>query len=218
MPETPRTKQHGKNNVFQFREKRKTHKKERQRLEDFPIIKPGVDEKILCVQRRHPIAIITSLSLQVLFALFLIFSVIFISIFLPQISPITSNNWILMTYIALIIISIFLLIAIYTFMSWYYQFYIITNKSILHRYVFRIAGPFSDIVYAERMTVSDIVRHPSNLLYDFLKIQDVYVHFSKLEREDPFIFKTPDNAQQIEDLIHDLVISPRSQELTQRGI
>lgn len=56
------------------------------------------------------------------------------------------------------------------------------------------------------MHVQDVTRKATNTIYDYFKIQDVYVYFHKLERERPFIFKTPENAQQIDDLIQSLVI------------
>ena len=54
------------------------------------------------------------------------------------------------------------------------------------------------------MHVQEIDRKPRNIFYDFLKIYDVYVYFHKLEKEEPFIFRNPQNSQKIEDVIEDL--------------
>jgi len=124
-------------------------RKEKQRLVDFPIIKPGIAEHVLCIQRQHPIVFVTAAILQGVIALFLLAALFFIAFFLSDLQPF--NNGIVLVDIALVIVSIFSVSIIFTFLTWYYQFYIVTNKSIIHRYCFRIAGPFSEIVYAERM-------------------------------------------------------------------
>lgn len=178
----------------------------KKKLEDYEVIKPGTGEKILCVQRRHKIALIKSIFQQIFIVLSLLVLIFFISHFLQQTFFINFEGWIIITYLMLSFISIFSVVMIYIFMSWYYEFYIITNRSILHRYCFRIAGPFSEIVYGERMHVREINRIPPNLICDFLKIEDVYVHFQKVERDEPFIFSIPENAQMIEDILHDLAI------------
>lgn len=175
-------------------------------LEDFPIIKCAQGETILCVQRQHPIVLIAPMVLPIISSIIVLSILIFIPRFLPQTLPFPFYNPTLITYIILTIIAAVFLVETFTFMTWYYQFYIITNKAIVHRYCFRIAGAYSEAVFAEKMHVQDIVRNPPNIIYDFLKIQNVEVYFHKLEREEPFVFKTPGNAQGIEDLIQDLII------------
>ncbi|GEM_PF-1896022 len=172
-------------------------------LKEYPIIKCAAGEKILCVQRQHPITLIAPLVLPIIIFSLALLSLVFLTLLLPQTFPLLTPT--LTLYITLTMFSLLLLIETFTFMTWYYQFYIITNKAIVHRYSFRIASAYSEAVFGEKMHVQDIVRNPPNLLYDFLKIQDVYVYFHKLEREEPFIFKTPEDAQKIEDIIQDLI-------------
>lgn len=97
-------------------------------------------------------------------------------------------------------------------MNWYYQFYIITNKAIVHRDSFRITGLHTEAVFENKLHIQDIERRTQNVIYDFLRIEDVYVYFHKLEREEPFIFKAPGNAQQIEDLLQRISIQGNNQE------
>lgn len=138
--------------------------------------------------------------------LFIPMLILLTSYSLSNLLPNTLNNQILISYILLTTLSAFLVIELYTFMHWYYQFYIITNKAIIHRHAFRLTGPLSEAVFGENMHIQEIDRYSPNTIYDFLKIQDVYVYFHKLEREDPFIFRLPQNSQEIEDLLQDLVI------------
>ncbi len=175
-------------------------------LKDFQVIKPGIGEKILCVQRRHHIAIVSSLLQHIFLFICLLIGLFFISRFLRNNFPINIEGWIIITYLTLSLISLFSVSLIFIFMNWYYEFYIITNRSILHRNCFRLAGPYSDIVYIDKMHMREITRVPQNILYDFLKIEDVHLYFQKQEQEEPFIFRTPADAQVIEDLVHDLTI------------
>lgn len=182
------------------------------RLEDFPVIKCMEDEKILCVQRQHPIVLIGQMLAQVILLFLIPMSILLIFYSFSYIIPHTLDNPIIISYIALTSLSAFFTIELYTFMAWYYHFYIITNKAIVHEYAFRIIGPFSESVFGEKMHIQDIDRRPQNLLYDFLKIQDVYIYFHKLEREDPFIFRTPSDSQLIEDILRNLITESRHKE------
>lgn len=180
-------------------------------LKDYPIIKCAEGEKILCVQRQHPIVLIMPLVLPIIIFSLVLLSLVFFTPLLTQTLPFLIPTPTLTVYVALALLSLLLLIATFTFMTWYYQFYIITNKAIIHRNCFRLVGFYSEAVFGEKMHVQDILRNPPNLLYDFLKIQNVYVYFHKLEREEPFIFKTPENAQEIEDIIQSLIIQPSTE-------
>lgn len=173
-------------------------------LKDFPIIKVTDGEEILCVQRQHPVILLSQIFLLSIILFTIPISILLISYTLLAVLPL--DNQILISYILLTTLSAFLVIELYTFMNWYYHFYIITNKTIVQRYAFRIGGPFSEAVFGENMHIQQIVRNPPNLIYDFLKIQDVSVYFHELERKDPFIFRSPQNSQEIEDLLQDLII------------
>ena len=179
-------------------------------LKEFSIIRCADGEKILCVQRQHPIAFITSIVLQIIAALFTLVSLIYILGLLGETTAFTLPNSTLIGYLTFVIISTLLITETFTFLSWYFEFYVITNKQIVHRYSFRIFGSYTESVYGEKMHIQEIERRSSNLIYDFLKIQDVYVYFHKLERENPFIFKTPEDAQVVDDVLQDLIVSSKT--------
>ena len=190
--------------IFASKEEKENIKKDSKRLEDFPVVKCAPGEKILLVQRRHKISLIDSMFIETLIiiaALFAIFSPIIFKDFIS----LSFYNITLALYIAAVIISMFLLRAIHNFLAWYYQLYIVTNRAIIHRLFFRIVGEYSETVYGDKMHVQNVDRKATNTIYDYLRIQDVYVYFHKLEREEPFVFKTPENAQKVDDLIQSLV-------------
>ena len=174
-------------------------------LESYPIVKCSEDERILCAQRQHLIMFINELTLLIFAALIIPILLLFVAYSLPEITSIVAISPILIFYTILVSLAIFFVLVIFLFLSWYYHFYVITNKAIIDRFSFRIMGPYSEVVFGEKMHVQEIVRKPTNMIYDFLKIHDVYVYFHKLEKEEPFIFKSPQNSQQIEDTIEDLI-------------
>ena len=173
-------------------------------LEDYPVVKCVEGESILCVQRKHPVILIGHLLLLSFTILTIPFSFSLILFTYPGLLNIVSASPVLIVYGVLALAAIFLVIAIYLFLSWYYHFYVITNKALIDRYSFRIGGPYSEVIFGDKMHVQEIDRKPRNIFYDFLRIYDVYIYFYKLEREEPFIFRNPQNSQEIEDLIEDL--------------
>ena len=175
-------------------------------IKDYPIIKCTPGEKILCVQRKHPIILVVPFVLPILIFFLSLFSLAFFTPLLPDTLHLLIPIPTLISYVVLTLFSLLLLVETYVFMDWYYQFYVITNKVILYRHCFRITGFYSEEVFFDKMHQREIRRDSQNILYDFLKIQNVYVYFNKLEQEEPFIFKTPKDAQEIEDLLENLTI------------
>lgn len=182
------------------------------RLEDFPIVKCAEGEKILCVQRQHPIVLFNQLLLQFFLLLLILIPVLLASHSISQIFLFGLNNNTVISYIVFTTVAAFSAVGLYTFMSWFYQFYIITNRAIIHKCAFRITGPYSESVFGEKMHIQEIDRRPQNIIYDFLKIQDIYVYFHKLEREDPFVFRAPTDSQVIEELMQSLIVQSRRKE------
>ncbi|MBI4091960.1 MAG: hypothetical protein HY427_02030 [Candidatus Levybacteria bacterium] len=183
-----------------------TQDKKARRLEDIPLIRFSPGEKVVCVQRRHKIVLIGPLLLPIIGAFMLLFASMFIIQILPPEATASFLNPTIFAYIIILSTSLVLLLEAFNFMTWYYQFYIITNRALLHRHFFTIGGFYSDVVFLDEVHQQQITRHPPNFICDFLKVQDVNVYFHKLEREEPFIFQTPSNAQEIEDLLQDLTI------------
>lgn len=173
-------------------------------LENYPVVKCVAGEEIICVQRKHLIILLGHLLLLSFTILTIPFSFSLIFFTYPDLFKMVVANQVLIVYGVLALASIFLVIALYLFLSWYYHFYVITSIALIDRYSFRLGGPYSEVVFGDKMHVQEIVRKPRNIFYDFLKIYDVYVYFHKLEKEEPFIFRNPENSQQIEDIIEDL--------------
>lgn len=189
-----------------------TQEPKAKRLEDYPIIRCAPGEKILCVQRHHPIMLIIPMTLSVI-SLFLILSLlVFLSYFLPGILTSYLLNAASFASIVFILICTLFSIEIFMFLNWYYQFYIVTNKAIVERHAFRIGGLYSEAVMLDQIHQQELLRKSQNIIFDFLKIQDVYVYFNKLEREEPFIFETPQDAQEIEDLLQNVTIQSGARE------
>lgn len=187
---------------------RKGTDERKKRLEDCEIVKCAPGEKVVNAQRQHPITFLGPLIAQLGIAIFILLVAYFFYIFYDTPTLYFYSRPILM-FMILTVIATLLLFEIFNFLSWYYQFYVITNKAIVHRRSFRIGGEYSEEVYAEEMHVQEVVTMNTNPLYDFLKIQDVYVYFHKLEREEPFIFRMPEDAQIIDDIIQGLIVESR---------
>lgn len=175
-------------------------------LHDYPLVKCAPGEKIFCSQREHPVTFIISSITRLATEIF-----IFIAFFLIASNTLALTSLFVdkKTILLLAVIAgsaTILLIELYAFLSWYYQFYVVTNKAIVHKRFFRISGFYSEVIFLEQMHQQEIDRSPSNLLYDYLRIENVTVRFHKLEREEPFFFKTPENAQEIEDALQKITI------------
>lgn len=195
--------------LIDFKEEKGDMGKEKRRLEDFPIVKYAPGEKILNAQRQHSITFILPFIYQAISAIFVLLLVFFFSFYVKNIN-LNFSSIVVTSYVVLVVVCTFSLFATFNFLSWFFRFYIITNKAIIHRHCFRIGGEYSETVYADKMHVQDVDRVAINVVYDYLKIQDVYVYFHKLEREEPFVFRTPANAQKIDDLIQGLIIESRN--------
>ncbi len=166
-------------------------------------------ENLLEVQRQHSITIVFKFA----FLLFLSLSLIGFSLFEFQYRS-NLPLWITDFYnskfiigLSMIVLSIFSTFGAYIFMRWYYQFYIITNKRLMHIHFFRLMGFYEEEIFFEKVTTERIDRNTDNILYDLLGIEDVYVYMLTIESVEPFIFRSPQNAQVIESIL-DQVITP----------
>lgn len=158
---------------------------------------PG--EKILCLQRQHFVALLFPMLVPIITV-----AVLFILLFLYQSAveffPISA---VMQLAVVLTMFSFLLVFETFTFMRWYYQFYIITSKCLLHIHFFRIGGYHFDEVFLEKTPIREIDKNAPNAFYDLFDIDDVYVHFQRLERPEPFIFVTPKDPQVIENLLEE---------------
>ena len=172
------------------------HAKQHEKLD---LLKLSVGERIICVQRQHW----TILVFPLLFALFVLILVSGASILLFAqkliVIPPLGNAFLL--HLFLFILGGVIVFETYTYLFWFYQFYIITNKRIAHRRHFTFGGRHIDEVFLEATPVKEIIRDAQNPLFDMLQLEDVYIYFQRLERPDPFIFKKPEDAREIETIM-----------------
>ena len=113
--------------------------------------------------------------------------------------------WI-MLLLSLALLSLLSTFAVYTFMRWFYQFYIITSKRLIHIHYFRVGGFHLDEVFYLQTKPTEVERHPQNFLLDFLGIEDVFVFFKNLERTVPFTFNMPPDSGKIEKLLEERLL------------
>lgn len=165
-----------------------------------PHIRLAGGERIIESQRQHWIVL--------LFPLAVIFSILAISFalfgFLLYQNLIEIPLIILLDF-ALLIIAFLFTYAIFSFMYWYYQFYIITNKCVFHRHFFRLGGYYSEEVFLETSPEREIVRQSPNPIFGFLELDDIYVYFQRPGLE-IFVFRLPRDAQRIEDALETVTI------------
>lgn len=169
-----------------------------------PRIKLAHRETILNVQRQHWLLPAVKMVLPVVAASF--FIIAFIALSSQGIVPSIPRFTTIQIYLSLAAIAIALLIELYIFMDWYYQFYVITTRCLLHMYFFRIGGYYFDEVFLDQIKQQEFSRRASNFVADFLGIYDVSVYFSHIERPEPFVFHAPSNSSIIEDILEDLTV------------
>lgn len=167
---------------------------------NFKGLKLFPEEEILCVQRQHWLVLLGP-SIIIGFFFLIIGSSVF-SIF--SFGYIWENLVLLLVILlTMALTSLLLMLAIFTFMYWYYQFYVITDKRLIHIHFFRIGGFHIDEVFHNQTNPLEIDRQPENFLFDFLGIEDIYVYFHRAERPEPFIFKMPRDPNSIEEILEE---------------
>lgn len=162
---------------------------------------PG--EEIYYAQREHIIVLFFP------FAIFFLVALLIISFVLSAFRFGYIQNhfyFILALLLALALLCLLSTFAVFAVMRWFYQFYIITSKRLIHIHFFRIGGFHLDEVFYLRTRPTEVERSPRNFLLDFLGIEDVFVHFKNLERTIPFIFEMPVDSEQIEKLLEERLL------------
>ncbi len=179
-------------------------------LKDFSGLKLFPGEEILNIQREHWVAVFIPLLL-------IISGILGIASLLSfyGFSKYTQQMELLVISIALAAIaaSFLLSLATHIYLFWYYQFYIITSKRLVHVHFFRIGGFHLDEVFHEQTSPLEIDRNPQNFILDFLGIEDIYVYFHRYERPEPFIFKMPQDVNIIEDILEGYMIKKIKQKV-----
>lgn len=174
---------------------------------EFRGIKLFPQEEVLDIQRQHLIALLIPLSAVIS----LIIAVVGILMALFRYWGYIEDPLIFITAILGVTAAFTFLLAFstYIFLHWFYMFYIITNKRLMHVHFFRIGGFHLDEVLHERTDPLEIDREPKNFFLDFLGIEDIYVYFHRFERPEPFIFETPEDSNRIEELLEEHLLTPK---------
>src|SRR5260370_25486443 len=155
-------------------------------------------EKIYTIQRKHLISIVFPLASYILIAItFIIASVIISRLFLVS-SPLVFID------AAILILSFLVVFGMFIVMNWFYQFYVITNKRILHIHFFKTQGQHFEEVFIAAGTEIKISRVGSNLIYDMLNVEDVYIEFRREDRQEPFIIRAPNRPEEFEEILDEI--------------
>src|SRR3954451_10300985 len=124
---------------------------------------PG--EKIYTIQRKHLISMVLPLASGVAIIAMLIATSIIVFWLYPVVSPLFFID------VMLIILSILIVFIMSTIMYWFYQFYVITNKRILHIRFFQIQGKLSDEMFFTKNTKIKVSRVATNLIHNILNVE-----------------------------------------------
>lgn len=161
-------------------------------------IKLFPNEEVLDVQRKHKITLLFPFFLNGIFVVIASLSIIM----LFNSGSANAFLWAMLSVVGLFF-SFIQIFATYTFLYWYYQFYIITNKRLIHVCFFRIGGFHLDEVFHEQTNPLEIDSRPQSFILDLLGIEDIYVYFSRFERPEPFVFRSPKDHVKIEEILED---------------
>jgi hypothetical protein len=163
---------------------------------------PG--EKIYTIQRKHPISMILPLAAGVAIIAMLIATFTIIFWFYPVVSPLFFID------VMLLILSLLIVFIISSIMYWFYQFYVITNKRILHIHFFQIQGKLSDEMFFTANTKIKVSRAASNLIYNILNLEDISIEFRRDVHKEPFIIQAPSHPREIEEILDNITMDVTS--------
>lgn len=159
------------------------------------IIKLQPDEKIMLVQRQHFITLFTPFMF-----IFFILGFLIAGVFAVQYQTLFSIPLTLIVDVFLIVMCFLTTFGIFSYLYWYYQFYVITNKYIIYRHYFTLGGHHSEEVFLETSPEREIQRGASNIIYGLLDVENVVVSFQRPGLGE-FVFIAPENPQEIEDTL-----------------
>lgn len=169
-------------------------------LKSLDIISLITGEHVINIQRQHWIVLIVPMIFDILFVVVLFF--VSLAVLQPQL-PLFEYR-LVVGYLVLFCLSFLFIVNTYIFMDWYYTFYIITTKRLIHARYFRLGGTYSEEVFLEGNTIRELDRTASNPIYDFFDIEDVAVYFKELEVHEPFVFKAPSDSRIVKHIIEEL--------------
>ena len=155
-------------------------------------------EKIYTIQRKHPISVVVPLASYILIMTIFISTFIIISRSYLVISPLFFIDAVLL------LLSFLVVFAMFAMMNWFYQFYVVTNKRILHIHFFKTQGEHFEEVFVAVGTEIKISRVARNLLYGILNVEDIYIEFRREDRQEPFVIRAPDRPKEFEEILDEI--------------
>ncbi len=155
-------------------------------------------EKIYTIQRKHLISIVFPLASYILIMIILIVASIIISHLFLVSSPLFFIDAVLL------LLSFLVVFGMFTSMNWFYQFYVVTNKRILHIHFFKTQGEHFEEVFVAAGIEIKISRVGSNLIYNILNVEDIYIEFRREDRQEPFIIRTPNRPEEFEEILDEI--------------
>lgn len=155
-------------------------------------------ERVVEVQRQHVVSLLIPVFINLSLIIVALFSVL--SLHLQNFFKIPE---VILIELFFVIFCFFLTLTVFALMYWYYQFYIITNRCLIHRHFFRIGGYHSEELFLETSPEREIITQASNPIYSLFGIDDVYVLFQRPGLKE-FVFKTPENANRVENALEEI--------------
>lgn len=176
--------------VFSLREKN-SHPSYNRLLEHSDLIGLHDDEKIIEVQRQHWVKLVFPIFLS-----FLLTIIVFSLVTGLLIQEMIEVPGVILVDFFLVGISFILSFIIFSFMYWHYQFYIITNRCLMHKHFFKLGGYSSEEFFIEASPEREIAKEAQNPILSLLGVENVTVYFQR-PGLDCFVFEAPQDAQRI---------------------
>jgi hypothetical protein len=163
-------------------------------------IKILASETIYTIQRKHLVTVVLPLVSSVLMTIFFIVILMILS------RLHSATNTLFSVDIVFLLLSFLAVFNMFTFANWFFEFYIITDKRILHIHFFKSQGEhFEEIFIAAGIEIK-ISRTANNLLYNILNVEDVNIEFRREYRQKQFIIQKPARPKEIEDILDTIAI------------
>jgi len=162
-------------------------------------------ERIYTIQRKHVISIVFPLASYILIMTILIIVSIIARLFLV-ISPLFFIDTVLL------LLSFLAVFAMFISVNWFYQFYVVTNKRILHIHFFETQREHFEEVFVAAEIEIKISRVANNFIYNILNVEDIYIEFRREYRQEPFIIRIPNRPKEFEEILDEIATGREKRE------
>ncbi len=168
----------------------------------------STDEKALFAVRKHPVVLVTSISLSLLLS-FLVLSVVTVLFVIFALPPpiILVSNLFLLWFTTLLVVKIFV--------DWYFHVYTITSKKILELSYKPFFTESINDVLLDQVRCTEIVVRQRGLLNHILDKGDIIITFDMPTHEDEFHFIDIVSPHEASKILGDLLTINRANFATQ---